>query len=133
VQLNGASLTIPGAGSIIGRVVADQSAQTETRRQQQTIRLSCWCPTPTSRDTIAALVDQGLSQSTFLPLPDGTAARLRQAASLVFDQSQNAGLYRRDLLLEVEYATTITQTLPALIFGENRLLPNGTATTSRLG
>ncbi len=133
VQINGASLTIPGAGSVIGRVVADQSAQEETRRQVQTIRLSLWCPTPTARDVIASAIDQGLSQTTFLTLPDGTAARLRQSGTLVFDQSQNANLYRRDLLLEVEYATTVTQTLPSLIFGDSRLLPNGSLTQSLLG
>jgi hypothetical protein len=133
VQINGAALTIPGAGSVIGRVVADQSTQAETRRQMQIIRLSCWCPTPASRDATASAIDQGLSQSAFLTLPDGTAARLRQSGTLVFDQSQNANLYRRDLLLEVEYATTITQILPALIFGDSQFLPNGAATKSLLG
>jgi len=132
-QLSGASVTIPGAGSVIGRVVADQATQTETRRQIQGIRLSCWCPDPATRDRIAIQIDQGLSAITFLTLPDTTAARLRQTGTQVFDQSQNAGLYRRDLLLAVEYATTITETLPALIFGESRLLPNGTATSILLG
>jgi len=132
-QLNGASLTIPGAGSIIGRVVADQQARVETRRQHQTIRLSCWCPTPATRDLIAAAIDQGLSQRLFLTLPDGSSARLREAGTLVFDQSQNANLYRRDLLLDVEYATTITETLPALIFGNSQISPNGASSTSLLG
>lgn len=132
-QLNGASLTIPGAGSIIGRVVAVQQARIETRRQHQIIRLSCWCPTPATRDVIAAAVDQGLSQTLFLTLPDGSSARLREAGTLVFDQSQNANLYRRDLLLDVEYATTITETLPALIFGNSQISPNGASSTSLLG
>ena len=132
-QLSGASITIPGAGSVIGRVVADQSAQAETRRQLQTIRLSCWCPTPTTRDTAAAAIDQALSLTNYLTMPDGTAARLQEAGTLVFDQSQNANLYRRDLLLEVEYATTASETLPAMIFGLSRLLPNGNATQTLLG
>ncbi len=132
-QINGAVLTIPGAGSVIGRVVADQLTQSETRRQLQTFRLSCWCPTPTSRDATASIIDQGLSQFAFLTLPDGTAARLRGNGTLVFDQSQNANLYRRDLLLEVEYATSITQTLPALIFGDSQFLPKGSVPKSLLG
>ncbi|MDR3525383.1 MAG: hypothetical protein P4L66_14930 [Acetobacteraceae bacterium] len=132
-HVTGASIAIPGAGSVIGRVVADQSAQTETRRQLQTIRLSCWCPNPTTRDSAASAIDQALSLVHYLTLPDGTAARLQEAGTLVFDQSQNANLYRRDLLLDVEYATTASQTLPALIFGLSQWLPNGNATQTLLG
>jgi hypothetical protein len=130
---NGATVTIPGAGSIIGRVVADQSAQAETRRQMQTVRLSCWCPTPALRDAATSVIDLALSQTTFLALPDGTSARLRGGGTLVFDQSQNANLYRRDLLIEAEYATTATEVLPSLIFGLSTLLPNGNAAQTLLG
>jgi hypothetical protein len=133
VQLNGTSITIPNAGLVIGRVVADQQTQTETRRQQQGIRLSCWCPTPTIRDQTAILIDAGLSQQTFLTLPDGTTARLCETGTRVFDQSQNANLYRRDLLLSAEYATTITTPLPAMIFGNSLISPNGVTTRSRIG
>lgn len=133
VQLSGAAVTIPGARLLIARVVADQQVQTETRRQQQGFRLTCWCPDPTTRDRAASTIDQGLSSQTFLSLPDLTTARLRQAGTVVFDQSQNAGLYRRDLLLSVEYATTTTTTLPAVIFGDARLTPNGATVQSLLG
>lgn len=133
VQVQGASLTIPGCGSLIARVVADQTTQTETRRQVQGFRLSFWCPTPALRDQVTGLVDATLSAQNFLPLPDATTARLRQTGTTVFDQSQNAGLYRRDLLLAVEYATTVTSTQPALIFGDARLLPNASAARSLLG
>ena len=132
-QVSGASVAIPGAGSVIGRVVADQSAQAETRRQTQALRLTCWCPTPALRDTAASAIDLALSQTNFLALPDGASARLRGDGTLVFDQSQNANLYRRDLLIEAEYATMASETLPALIFGLSRLLPNGNATQPLLG
>ena len=132
-QVAGAAVTIPGAGSLIGRVVADQPTQTETRRQIQGFRLSCWCPTPDVRDLVAALIDVGLSAQTFLTLPDTSSARLRQTGTVVFDQSQNAGLYRRDLLLTVEYPTTSTTVLPALIFGDARLMPTADAARSLLG
>ncbi len=130
---SGAKVTIPGAGSVIGRVVADQSAQLETRRQVQTLRLTCWCPTPELRDEAASALDRGLSQIAFLPLPDTSSARLRNSGTRVFDQSQNANLYRRDLLLEVEYATTITESLPTMIFGISALLPNANASKNLLG
>jgi hypothetical protein len=132
-QVSGATITIPGAGSLIARVVADQQSLTETRRQVQGFRLTSWCPTPTSRDQTAILIDQALSQQTFLTLPDTSKARLQETNTLVFDQSQNANLYRRDLLVAVEYPTTIAATLPAVIFGDSRILPNGTETQSLLG
>jgi hypothetical protein len=131
--VSGATITIPGAGSLIARVVADQQSLTETRRQVQGFRLTSWCPTPTSRDQTAILIDQALSQQTFLTLPDTSKARLQETNTLVFDQSQNANLYRRDLLVAVEYPTTIAATLPAVIFGDSRILPNGTETQSLLG
>lgn len=132
-QVAGVKITVPGAGSLVGRIVADQATQTETRRQMQGFRLSCWCPDPATRDTVAGLIDEGLSAITFLALPDNNAARMRQTGTLVFDQSQNAGLYRRDLLVAVEYPTTIVTTLPSLIFGDSRLLANAAATGSLLG
>ena len=131
--VQGARITIPGAGSLIVRVVADQTTQTETRRQIQGFRLSFWCPSPAQRDQITALADQALSAQTFVTLPDSTTARLRITGTAVFDQSQNAGLYRRDLLLAVEYATTTATTQPALIFGNARLMPNAVAARSLLG
>ena len=130
---SGATVTVPGARLLIARTAADQSTQTETRRQQQGIRLSLWCPTPAKRDQAAALIDSALSAQTFITLPDGTAARLRGAGSQIFDQSQNANLYRRDLLFTVEYATTTTTTLPAMIFGNTLISPNGTTTSSLIG
>ena len=131
--VQGATITVPGAGSLIARVVADQTTQTETRRQIQGIRISFWCPSPTQRDEITALVDQALSCHPFIELPDATSGRLRHAGNAVFDQSQNAGLYRRDLLLSVEYATTISSIQPALIFGDISLMPNAVAARSLLG
>lgn len=131
--LDGAAITIPGAGLVIARVAADQPTLTETRRQQQAFRVSCWCPNPSLRDVVATLVDQGLSAQTFLAMPDGTSARLRLAGTTVFDQSQNAGLYRRDLLLTAEYPTTIATTLPSVIFGSTSVSPNGVTAQTLLG
>jgi hypothetical protein len=40
------------------------------------------------------------------------------AGTTVFDQSQNARLYRRDLLYSVEYPTIISDTQPSMLFGD---------------
>ncbi len=54
----------------------------------------------------------------FVSLSDGTQGRLIYAGTVVFDQSQDALLYRRDLLYSVEYATTLLVTQPAMLFGQ---------------
>ena len=132
VQLSGATLTVPGAGRLIGRVVADQPAQKQTRRQRQRFRVSCWCPDPATRDIVSATVDRALSMQDFLPLADGTAGRVRFTGTNVFDQSEDAALYRRDLLYSVEYATTVDAMLPSMIFGDATLAPNGAGVVQSL-
>jgi hypothetical protein len=54
---------------------------------------------------------------SFIALPDGSKARLVFSGGTVLDQSENASLYRRDLLYDLEYATTVTQSQPAMLFG----------------
>ena len=54
----------------------------------------------------------------FIDLSDGTQGRLTYAGTTVFDQSQDALLYRRDLIYSVEYATTLSANQPAMLFGQ---------------
>jgi hypothetical protein len=117
VQLSESTITIPGAGSLIARVVADASAQQEIRRQEHIFRVTCWCPTPTSRDAAAIAIDLALAQSAFITFTDGSMGRLTYAGTTVFDQSQDALLYRRDLLYQVEYPTIVSSSQPAMLFG----------------
>ena len=117
VTLAQATLAFPGAGSLIARVVADATGLMEARRQVQSFRVICWCPTPLLRDAAAAAIDLSMATRRFITLPDGTAARLIFSGSNVFDQSQDAILYRRDLLYNVEYATTVTALQPSMLFG----------------
>jgi hypothetical protein len=118
VRLSRSTLTIAGAGNLLARVVTDATAQQEVRRQEQEFRVTCWCPTPASRDTAAAAIDKSLSSERFLPLPDATQGRLIYSGTTVFDEAQNASLYRRDLMYSVEYATTLSASQPAMLFGD---------------
>lgn len=118
VRLSHKTLTIPGAGNLLARVVADATVHQEVRRQEQGFRITCWCPTPISRDTTAALIDQGLNRQRFLALADSTHGLLSYVETTVFDQSQNARLYRRDLIYNVEYATIASVTQPSMLFGD---------------
>lgn len=117
VTLDQASLTFQGAGNVVARVVADRGGIMEVRRQTQSFRVICWCPNPLLRDATATAIDTSLAQMRFINLPDGTAARLLFTGSTVFDQSQDAILYRRDLTYLVEYATTVSEAQPSMLFG----------------
>ena len=118
VHQAGATLSLPGAGSVLARVAADATATREVRRQERDFRVAFWCPSPATRDTTAMAVDQNLAGVTFLDLPDQTKGRLTYVGTSVFDQSQSAMLYRRDLIYSVEYATTVKSLQPAMLFGD---------------
>ena len=117
VQLTGTRLVINGAGDLLARVVADAAASQEIRRQVQNYRITCWCPDPVSRDRSIAAIDIALAPLRFLDLPDGSQGRLIYAGTSIFDQSEEALLYRRDLLYTVEYPTMLVTMQPAMLFG----------------
>ena len=117
-SVTGAMLTVPGAGRLLARVVAAQPALLQTRRQQQSFRLTCWCPDPATRDLAAGAIDGAMAQIRFLSLPDGTVGRLLFAGSTSIDRAQASGMYRRDLIYSVEYPTTLIQSQPSLLFAD---------------
>jgi hypothetical protein len=117
VTLSYAALTFQGAGDVLARVVADAPGLLEVRRQVQSFRIIFWCPTPLLRDAAVGAVDCSLATMRFITMPDGTAARLIFSSSTLLDQSQDAILYRRDLIYTVEYATTIAALQPSMLFG----------------
>lgn len=117
VLLTDSTLTIAGAGELLARVVSDASVQQEVRRQEQNFRITCWCPDPGTRDAVAAAIDLSFSSMSFIMLADATSGKLNYVGTTVFDQSQNASLYRRDLTYSVEYATTLSSSKPAMLFG----------------
>jgi hypothetical protein len=118
VNLVGATFIIPGAGSVLARVVTGATSMQEMRRQVQGFRITCWCPTPITRDVSASAVDSVLAALQFIGLRDGSQGRLQYRGTLVFDQSQDALLYRRDLLYDIEYPTVIMALQPAMLFGD---------------
>nr|WP_294527306.1 hypothetical protein [uncultured Rhodopila sp.] len=117
VSLNGATISLPGAGSIIARAVCDCPSSVESRRQEKDVRVTCWCPSPPIRDAVAAAIDAALNQVAFLALADSTTARITYKNTAIFDQAQNALLYRRDLVYVTEYPTVTSQEQPSMMFG----------------
>jgi hypothetical protein len=127
VQVSDATVTIPSAARLFARVEQAQNAYQETRRQKQSFRISCWCPAPLLRDQVASTIDAAIASTPFLSLADGTSARITLAGGATIDQSENATLYRRDLIYAADYATTLTAAQPAMVFGTGTLSsPAGT-------
>lgn len=116
--LSGSSVSVPGLTSIIARVAADAATLTEWGRQEQSFRVSAWCPDPFVRDQICSALGAALQATAFLQLADGTAGRLRYRSTTTIDDGQDAHLYRRDLVFDVDYATTVAQTVPSMLFGD---------------
>jgi uncharacterized protein YaiE (UPF0345 family) len=57
VLQSGSTITVPAASVLRARVVAEQPALLQTRRQRQSFRITCWCPDPASRDATASAID----------------------------------------------------------------------------
>jgi hypothetical protein len=123
---SGSILAIPGATSVIARVVMNTTVSREIRRQRREVQLNCWCPSPALRDSVCSIVDQTISAAPFVALSDGTKAHARYVSTQVYDQSQNALLYRRDLHYKFEFTMINTTVVPVMLFGD--LVRNATST-----
>lgn len=116
--LSGTTVTVPEATTLVARVAADGTLLTEWARQEQGFRISAWCPSPAVRDSVCTAIGATLSAVAFLTLADGTAGRIRYRSTSSFDDDQDAQVYRRDLIYDVEYGTTIAQAAPSMLFGD---------------
>jgi hypothetical protein len=114
---HGPRINLSGATTIAVRSVFDQDAYYEGRRQEKDIRAIFWCSSPLVRDSLTNVIDIAICQSSFLSLPDTTRAHISYRNTSTSDQSQNALLYRRDLIYCVEYPTVISVNLPSMLFG----------------
>jgi hypothetical protein len=133
VLLSGTTIVIPGVSRLLARVVAAQPAMMQTRRQEQSFRITCWCPDPASRDFSASVIDSALAQLNFIGLPDGSVGRLRYRSGSISDRAEDASLYRRDLVYRVEYPTTLLQQLPTMLFADILLGTANQVTTTLVG
>lgn len=116
--LLGSTVSVPGAVSLIARVVMNTSVSEALRRQRREIQINCWCPSPALRDSVCSIVDTALAASSFIGLSDGTTAHVHYVSTQVYDQSQNALLYRRDLNYGFEFTTIGTTVAPVMLFGD---------------
>lgn len=81
----------------------------EVRRQARTLQITIWAGTPNLRDLVAKRIDAGLARITRLNLDDGSQAILTSIDEIQIDAQQKSGIYRRDLLYSINYATTYSE------------------------
>jgi hypothetical protein len=117
----GPVITVPGSHELAGRVGNAGNVIREHRRQERLFQVTCWCSTPEHRDTAAPFVEGafagvGLEDGRdFITLPDTQKARLQYVRTLPTDGVQLEGVFRRDTLYSVEYATTEIATAPEIV------------------
>ncbi|QBJ80516.1 hypothetical protein [Aquitalea sp. USM4] len=104
----GAVIAIAGAYSIVARVGGFGAAIKETKRQEKEVQITIWSSSPSARAAIAGPIDSALSDSTTILFSDGSVGIIRYARTFQSDQSEKSGLYRRDLVYCIDYATTQT-------------------------
>lgn len=102
------SIVTVSGGSITARVGTKGSLIKELRRQSRTFQVTVWAGCFDARDDASIFVDSALAENYRFCLPDGSVAMLRYLISIQDDGKQQAGIYRRDMLYQVEYATTKT-------------------------
>ena len=69
----------------------------ETRRQTETLQVTVWAESPQARGLVAKAIDAALSEVSRFDV-DGAGVRLFWRSSINLDRSENALLYRRDIL-----------------------------------
>ena len=124
--VSGSKVTVPDAIYLTARVVTNAIMSEGLRRQRREIQVSCWCPSAALRDTVCATVDFAMASSPFIDLVDQTKAHVRYVSTEVYDLSQNALLYRRDLCYQCEYTMISSTPASVMLFGD--LIENGGST-----
>lgn len=102
-------LTVPGTHSVVCRVGTTGTSIRELRRQEKVFQVSVWANCHDQRDPLAKVIDRALAGIYRLTFADGSQGMLRYRNSIQNDEPK-LGIYRRDMLYAVEYATTETRT-----------------------
>lgn len=110
VSSTSTTLTIPFVHSMTVRQGGSGTIGKVTHRQKQAIMVTVWAPNTAVRKTLAAAIDNYIKQSIRIMLPDTSQAIVCYNRTNIYDAQQMAGIYRRDLIYDVEYATVTEYT-----------------------
>lgn len=127
----GAQIILPATADIkAARVGASGTIAKGIRNQERIFMTGIWAGSPAARDAVAKIVDPAISGPRFLVMPDGYAARIVYHGSLLNDSEQKMGIYRRDLLYSVDYATTIAEQAWEVVIAETGIRPANAGMTT---
>ncbi|NPU23941.1 hypothetical protein [Bradyrhizobium denitrificans] len=102
------SLTVPFTHSLLVRQGGKGLLGKVSHRQRHSIMVTVWAPTPDLRNKLAKAIDVGLKARNRVSMPDSSQATIVYNRTNTNDEEQSAGIYRRDLIFDVEYATVET-------------------------
>jgi hypothetical protein len=106
----GAVITINGAFEIRAAISVPVTVQQEIGRQAQVFMVTAWSPTPPVRDAICKAIELSFKKQPRIVMPDNAWARLLYRGTIEQDGNEKQGIYRRNLLYEVEYVLLATET-----------------------
>ena len=137
----GPVVTLAARLNLVAGVMVPQTVLTITRQQEQGFRISVWTATPAARDILAGQVDNALSAihsaggmlTTFFAVTPYESARLMYRTTYVSDMPARDRLWRRDLLFNVEYPTTLIEQDPIMLFGGGTESIGVTGTVHQIG
>lgn len=112
----GAVLTLPSTARIGAlRVGTGAPVMQEVKRQEREFQIIVWAASADARNSVAKPIDVAIALADWLTLADGTRGRLIYRGSPYTDFDQRQGIFRRDFLVTVEYATTNLDFAPEVV------------------
>ena len=90
-----------GGQGLLGKVI---------NRECQQVSVIVWAPDPATRNVLAKAIDVAIKPNPVVTLADQSDAKIIYQRTVMMDDPQNKGLFRRDLIYDVEFATI--QTFP---------------------
>jgi hypothetical protein len=118
------ALSVPGAFSLVARVVSGGTERKEIRRLVQSVQISAWTSSLTARDALIRIIDDAFAdEMRTLDLPDGTKATLTYEGTVYDEDARAQPLHRRDLILGVEYSQTRTRSAPGIAVPSTDITP----------
>ena len=99
------TLTVPVSHALVVRHGGSGVQGKVTHRQKHSVMVTVWAPNRIVRNELAGAIDNAIKQTIKVAMPDTSQAIIRYNRTLVNDTQQSEGIYRRDLIYDVEYAT----------------------------
>ncbi|WP_036048702.1 hypothetical protein [Bradyrhizobium sp. Tv2a-2] len=99
------SLTVPGTHILVVRQGGVGKVGRVIHRQKNSIMVTVWAPNQIARAAFAKAIDVQIKQTIVTTLSDTSQIKVTYNRTNTIDEEQSKGIYRRDLVFDVEYAT----------------------------